>query len=89
MKQVKQLKEILPNDLGEAGEIIRQQWKRHPFAVILFLALCLSGAIAPSIYAATGDEVTRQNAYALGILVLITFALAIYLFFVIFQPEKF
>lgn len=69
--------------------MIRHIWKRQPFIVVLFLALSLSSAIAPQIYAATGDEMTRQNAYAMGILLFIILALAIYLFIVILQPEKF
>jgi len=45
--------------------------------------------IAPAVYAATGDEITRKAAYALGILGLVILGLAIYLFAVILQPERF
>jgi K+-transporting ATPase KdpF subunit len=55
----------------------------------LFLLLCLNLALAPSVQAATGDVLSRTQAYALGILAMITTALSIYLFVVMFQPERF
>lgn len=44
---------------------------------------------APVVYAATGQTISREQAYALGLLGVVTGALFIYLFVVIFQPEKF
>jgi K+-transporting ATPase KdpF subunit len=89
MRRVNLLKEILPRDFREAGELVRDQWKRNPVPIQLFLLLCLNLAIAPAVYAATGDEITRKAAYALGILGLVILGLAIYLFAVILQPERF
>lgn len=63
--------------------------KRKPLPIQLFLAMCSNLAIAPLVYAATGEDVTRQAAYALGFLGLIILGLSIYLFVVIFQPERF
>ncbi|ELR99888.1 potassium-transporting ATPase subunit F [Gloeocapsa sp. PCC 73106] len=60
---------------------------RYKFPLAIFLSLCLNILIAPAILAAGG--ITRANAYALGLLVILTLAIAIYLFAVIFQPEKF
>ncbi|MDA0212239.1 MAG: K(+)-transporting ATPase subunit F [Cyanobacteria bacterium FC1] len=51
--------------------------------------MCLNGAIAPIVYAATGDEVTRRAAYALGFLGLVVLGLSIYLWVAILQPERF
>jgi K+-transporting ATPase KdpF subunit len=45
--------------------------------------------LAPVVYAATGGNISREQSYALGFLGLVTVALSIYLFAVIFQPEKF
>ena len=45
--------------------------------------------LAPVVYAATGGTISREQSYALGLLGLVTVALSIYLFAVIFQPEKF
>jgi K+-transporting ATPase KdpF subunit len=44
---------------------------------------------APVVYAATGQTFSREQAYALGLLGVVTGVLFIYLFVVIFQPEKF
>jgi K+-transporting ATPase KdpF subunit len=49
----------------------------------------LNLVIAPAVFAATGDEITRKAAYALGILGIVTLGVAIYLFAVILQPERF
>jgi K+-transporting ATPase KdpF subunit len=45
--------------------------------------------LAPVVYAATGGTISREQSYALGLLGVVTLALSIYLFAVIFQPEKF
>ncbi|MDL5056161.1 potassium-transporting ATPase subunit F [Geitlerinema calcuttense] len=41
------------------------------------------------VYAATGDEVTRRAAYALGFLGFVVLGLSIYLWVAILQPERF
>jgi K+-transporting ATPase KdpF subunit len=46
-------------------------------------------SLAPVVSAATGGTISREQSYALGFLGLVTVALSIYLFAVIFQPEKF
>jgi hypothetical protein len=58
-------------------------------SLYLFLALCLNLVVAPVVYAASGNELSRTQAWALGLLGLGTVALSIYLFFVMFVPEKF
>lgn len=55
----------------------------------LFLLLCFNLVIAPAVQAATDHELSRTQAYALGILGLVTVALSIYLFVVMFKPEQF
>jgi K+-transporting ATPase KdpF subunit len=89
MKRVNSLKEILLRNFTEAVELLREQWKRNPLPIQLFLLLCLNLVIAPAVFAATGDEITRKAAYALGILGIVTLGVAIYLFAVILQPERF
>ncbi len=89
MKPVDLLKKILPRDWSEASELISEQWQTKPLPIQLFILLCLNLVIAPAVYAATGDEITRKAAYALGILGIVILGLAIYLFTVIFQPERF
>lgn len=58
-------------------------------SLYLFLAICFNLVLAPVVYAAVGNEFSRSQAWALGLLGLGTAALAVYLFFVMFVPEKF
>jgi len=55
----------------------------------LFLLVCFNLIIAPAIYAASSNGFERSQAYALGILGIATLCFSIYLFIVMFQPEKF
>jgi len=55
----------------------------------LFLAICFNLAVAPVVYAASGNEFSRTQAWSLGLLGLGTIVLSVYLFFVMFVPEKF
>lgn len=89
MRRVNLLKEILPRDFREAVELVRNQWRRNPLPIQLFLLLCLNLLIAPAVNAATGPEITHKAAYGLGLLGIVTVGLAIYLFAVILQPERF
>ncbi len=61
--------------------------KKYP--KYLFLALCLNLIVAPAVYAANADSFSRYQAYALGLLGIATVIFSIYLFVVMFQPEKF
>lgn len=81
--------QIFNQNISEIREIIQEQWKRNPIPIQLFLLLCLNLIIAPTVDAATGAEITRKAAYALGVLGIVTIGLSIYLFVVIFQPERF
>ncbi|AFY32018.1 K(+)-transporting ATPase subunit F [Calothrix sp. PCC 7507] len=74
--------------LEEITEIWRQ-WRRQKLPLYLFLAMCFNLVVAPVVYAATDEQLSRSQSWALGILGLVTLGLAIYLFFVMFVPEKF
>jgi len=86
---MKFITKYLPDFLEEITELFYQQRKINPLPIWLFLALCFNLVIAPAIYAATGEDLTPKASYALGILTLVTVALSLYLFVVIFQPERF
>ncbi len=76
----------------QALEVISEiwsEWRRQKLPLYLFLALCFNLILAPMVYAASGNEFSRTQAWALGLLGLGTIALSIYLFFVMFVPEKF
>jgi K+-transporting ATPase KdpF subunit len=52
------------------------------------LLLCLNVLLAPAVQAAT-PGVSRSASYTIALLGLVTLSLCIYLFVVIFQPERF
>jgi len=72
-------------DISELWQLATQ--KKYP--KYLFFALCLNLIVAPAVYAANAESFTKFQAYALGLLGIVTFAFSIYLFAVMFQPEKF
>ena len=74
---------------SEVGEVIGEQWQKNPLPIQIFLLLCLNLLLAPVVDAATGAEITRKSSYALGILGMVIVGLSVYLFVVIFQPERF
>jgi K+-transporting ATPase KdpF subunit len=76
-------------NLIETIENIGDRFFKNPLAIVLFLTISLNLVIAPVVMAASGAEITRNTAYAIGILYCVTIALSVYLFTVIFQPERF
>ncbi|NEP18749.1 MAG: K(+)-transporting ATPase subunit F [Leptolyngbya sp. SIO4C1] len=78
----------LPTAWVDMLETLHTQCRRQPFALAPFFALCLNLVLAPAVYAAS-EMLTRKAAYAIGVLLLVTVGLSIYLFAVIFQPERF
>lgn len=76
-------------NLWSGVELVWQEGRRQKLPLYLFLLLCLNLIFAPAIYAAADGGLERRYAYALGLLGLVTFGLIIYLFVVVFQPERF
>lgn len=69
-------------------DVLTRFWqKRVP--KILLLALLSSVVIAPTVQAATGISIDRGQMLALVLLGITTISLSVYLFIVIFQPERF
>jgi putative Ca2+/H+ antiporter (TMEM165/GDT1 family) len=58
------------------------------FVLVIFFGLSLNIALAPLVYAATG-KIEPRYAYAIGGLGFIILALIIYLFDVVFRPERY
>ncbi|MBD2183197.1 potassium-transporting ATPase subunit F [Planktothrix sp. FACHB-1355] len=83
---------FLPNNtarlLEEATEIWIQ-WRRQKLPLYLFLGISINLFIAPLVYAATDGGLYRPQSWALGLLGLGVIAISIYLFFVMFVPERF
>ncbi|MCU0550153.1 MAG: potassium-transporting ATPase subunit F [Leptolyngbya sp. Prado105] len=65
------------------------QLRRQKLPSSLFLALCFNLILAPVVYAASRHELSRSQAWSLGLLGLAIVALSVYLFFVMFAPERF
>lgn len=89
MKQLLGLTTVLSPTLADNFANIWEAGRKRPFPRYAFLALCFNLLLAPAVQAATGNELSRPQSYALGILGLGVVALGIYLFVVMFQPERF
>jgi K+-transporting ATPase KdpF subunit len=79
----------LSTQIVEGITEIWSEWRRQKLPLYLFLGLCFNLVLAPAVFAATDGELSRSQSYWLAALGLVTIALAIYLFFVMFVPEKF
>lgn len=65
------------------------QYRHKKVPIRILLALILNLLVAPAVLAASGGDLSRSQSYWLGALGLVTIALGIYLFTVMFVPEKF
>ncbi len=88
MKQNPEKTSLFQN-IGELIQIVLEHWSKNSLATIILVGMSLNLIIAPAVMAASGAEVSRQTAYAIGILYCVTLGLSVYLFTVIFQPERF
>ena len=89
MKRAGLLGGLMPVDVVEGVGFVWLQWRRQKLPLVVFLMLCLNLVVAPAVYAAAGGQLERRYAYGIGVLSLVTFGLCIYLFVVVFQPERF
>jgi K+-transporting ATPase KdpF subunit len=74
--------------IEDLGSIASRFYSRKLTRYLLWSS-AINLVLAPVVYAATGGTISREQSYALGLLGLVTVALSLYLFAVIFQPEKF
>lgn len=63
--------------------------RKQRFFWYILLNFCLTILFSSIVQASTGSTIDRWQAFALTLLGLVAFALFIYLFFVIFIPERF
>ncbi len=83
MKQI--LSPIVIEDLSAIGlKLYQRKLTRY-----LLWSFAINLILAPVVYAATGQTISREQSYAIGLLGLVSVAVSIYLFVVMFQPEKF
>ncbi|MER3495083.1 MAG: K(+)-transporting ATPase subunit F [Mastigocladus sp. ERB_26_2] len=88
-REVNVFNKFLSVDIVEPIYFIWSQWRKQKLPLVIFIGLGLNLVIAPVVYAAADGVLERRSAWAIGILGFITLALVVYLFFVIFQPERF
>jgi K+-transporting ATPase KdpF subunit len=63
-------------------------FSRKKLPIIIFLITCFNIVIVPVVYAATG-KLEPRHTYALAGLGIITLGLVIYLFDVVFRPDRY
>jgi K+-transporting ATPase KdpF subunit len=85
--QVKLMKYLLSEDFLGIFAFVGSKRNRIPLSI--FLVMCFNVFLASSVQAATPDESPRWQVYTISLLGLATVILCVYLFVVIFQPEKF
>jgi K+-transporting ATPase KdpF subunit len=88
-KKVDVLDKFLPVNIVEAISFVWSEWRFQKLPLAIFVALCLNLLIAPIVYAAADGTLERRSAWAIGVLGLVTLAVIVYLFVVVFQPERF
>ena len=71
------------------SQFIKLRSYPQKIAVYFLIILGLNLIVSPLVQASTAGILSRGQSYALGLLGLVTFSLFVYLFVVIFQPEKF
>ena len=84
-----QLVNDIRTQLDDISPVLRSGGRMRSVPLKLFLALCLNLVIAPTVLAASNNTISRSQAYAIGVLGLVTLGLAIYLMMVMLQPERF
>ena len=83
------MKQILsPTLIEDISAIATNLYDRKPTRYLLW-SFVINLILAPAVSAASGGAISREQSYSLGLLGLVTISLFIYLFVVIFQPEKF
>lgn len=79
----------MPLQLAEGISFVWFEWRRQKLPLAIFLLLCLNLIITPAVYAATDGTLERRHAYAISVLGLVTLGLVVYLFDVVFRPERY
>ncbi len=69
-------------------ELLGRFWQKR-LPKVLLISLLMAVTIAPIVQAETGVSLDRGQTLAIVSLGMMTLALSIYLFVVIFQPERF
>ena len=71
------------------NQFIKLRSYPQKLAVYFLIILGLNLILSPLVQASTAGILSRGQSYTLGLLGLVTFSLFVYLFVVIFEPERF
>ena len=71
------------------SQFIKLRSYPQKLAVYFLIILGLNLILSPLVQASTAGSLSRGQSYTLGLLGLVTFSLFVYLFVVIFEPERF
>ncbi|NJL64785.1 MAG: potassium-transporting ATPase subunit F [Methylacidiphilales bacterium] len=82
------MKKLASGNFRELITYIWQEWRRKKLPIIIFLGISLNIIFAPIVYANIG-KLEPRHTYAIAGLAIITLGVIIYLFDVIFRPEKY
>ncbi len=64
-------------------------WRQDRALALALLILLADAVLAPAVWAASGGRLTLSASVWLGLLLLTTAGLSVYLFYVMFKPEAF
>jgi hypothetical protein len=82
------MSKIASGNITELINCICQKWRRKKLPLIIFFGLSFNIIFVPIVYAATGKFEPRHT-YAIAGLGAITLGIIIYLFDVVFRPERY
>ncbi|ALF54734.1 ATPase [Nostoc piscinale CENA21] len=66
-----------------------QQWRKQKFVIGILIVIGINLGLSHVVYAASHNTLQIQFTWAYGVLSAIILGLIIYLFVVVFQPERF
>ena len=89
MSKLNLIHRFFPATIAEQVTDLWDLWCQRKYPTYLLLLLIFNLILAPAVQASTGLVLTRPQAYALTLLGLATLILSVYLFVVMFQPERF
>lgn len=83
------LNRVLAAEVKEGIAFVWIEWRRQKLPLVIFLVICLNLLVAPVVYAAVDSSFERRHAWTIGLLGLVTLGLLVYLFDVVFRPERY
>ncbi|MBD2337194.1 K(+)-transporting ATPase subunit F [Calothrix sp. FACHB-156] len=83
------MKKIQDRSSRKTISFVWPKLRKQQFLLSTLIVLGFTLAFTPVVYAASDVSLESRTTWAIGILGLVTLSLVIYLFVVVFQPERF